>query len=400
MDDQNPLETLPPANVPTSDDTSLTEVEEIRHLLADIPNRTEKGTILFTKNVPTNNQPKRRLWRILASGIIVLSLAFMGINAYVRQQLSPVSPGVSTTSEFEVQPGWGATQVAQELKRSGFIRNSRIFSFYLRRQNLDRSIGEGLYDLDPAMSAADIAQTLNQGGRPRITKVVIPEGFRIKDIAKTLAQAGFADEQTFLDLFQTPGDLAPDFLSTQSLEGYLFPASYEVPIKSTPEEILKLFLKRFEQEITPEISTSLAEKDWTIPDWVTLASLVQAEAANTTEMPIIIGVFLNRLDEGMALQSDPTVAYGLGKDLPELSFLGGDFEQDHPWNTYMYPGLPQTPINNPGHDALQAILNPQQTNENDQPYFYFLHGNDEGEPVFRPNLNLDDHNRDVALYLR
>jgi UPF0755 protein len=93
------------------------------------------------------------------------------------------------------------------------------------------------------------------------------------------------------------------------------------------------------------------------------------------------------------------VAYGLNKDLPELSYPDGDFEQDHPWNTYLYPGLPVTPINNPGHDALQAVFNPQRTNEEDQPYFYFLHGVDEGRPVFRPNLNLDDHNRDVAQYL-
>ena len=400
MDDQAPLETPPPANNPTTEATSPNEVEEIRQLLADIPNRTEKGTILFTKESISQPQTKQRFWRILASSLIVLALAFLGINAYVRQQLSPVSPGVSALSEFEVQPGWGATQVAQELKRLGFIRNARMFGLYLRQQKLDRSIGEGLYDLDPATSAADIATALSQGGRPRVTKVVIPEGFRLKDIAKTLAQAGFADEQTFLVLFQNPGDLAPEFLDEQGLEGYLFPASYEIPIKNTPQEIVRLFLSRFEQEVTPEVTALLAEKAWTVPDWVTLASIVQAEAASSAEMPIITGVFLNRLDEGMPLQSDPTVAYGLGKDLPELSFPDGDFEQDHPWNTYLYKGLPQTPINNPGQDALQAILNPQRTDENNQPYFYFLHGFEEGEPVFRPNLTLDGHNHDVAKYLR
>ncbi len=398
MDDQRPLEPPLPAENTTTEDTSPNEVEEIRQLLADIPNRTEKGTVLFTKEAP--KKPARRLWRILASSLIILALAFLGLNAYIRQQLSPVSFGVSAKSEFEIQPGWGAAQVAQKLENQGFIRNARIFSFYLRRQKLDRSIGEGLYDLDPAMSAADIAITLNQGGRPRVTKVVIPEGFRLKDIAKTLAQAGFADEQTFLDLFQNPGDLAPGFLDGQGLEGYLFPASYEIPVKSTPQEIVHIFLKRFEQEVTPEVTALLAEKSWTVPDWVTLASIVQAEAANSTEMPIITGVFLNRLDEGMPLQSDPTVAYGLGKDLPELSYPEGDFEQDHLWNTYLYTGLPKSPISNPGHDALQAILNPQRSDENNQPYFYFLHGLDEGQPIFRPNLTLDDHNDDVAKYLR
>lgn len=397
MNEKNPLEHQPPDSL--TPDTDLSEAEAIRHLLADIPNRTEKGTVLFTKGTAKVKSLKRT-WRGVASTIIVLALAILGFSAYVRQQLSPVSPGVSAPSEFEILSGWGANTIAQQLEQKGFIRNARLFSFYLRQQKLDRNIGEGLYDLDPAMSAADITSVLNQGGRPRVTRVTIPEGFRLKDIARTLAQAGFADEQSFLDLFQSPGDLAPELLAGQSLEGYLFPASYDIPVKSTPQDILQLFLSRFEQEVTPEVSAWLTENGWSIPQWVTLASMVQAEAADASEMPIITGVFLNRLEQGMLLQSDPTVAYGLGKDLPELNYPAGDFAQDHPWNTYVHSGLPQTPINNPGHEALQAILHPQRNNEAGQPYVYFLHGLDNGQKVFRPNINLDDHNRDVAQYLR
>ena len=382
--------------------TNPEEVEEIRHLLAGIPTRTQTGTVLFTKEPPVkkSTSTKKRLWRRLASGIIIITLAVFSLLQYLRQQLSPISPGVSAPTEFEIQRGWGASRVAEELKEAGFIRNARVFKFYLQRQKLDRSIGEGLYNLDPAMSASQIATTLNQGGRPRVVKVVIPEGFRMKDIAKGLSQAGFDSEQSFLDLFANPGDLRPDFLEDGPLEGYLFPASYEIPVKSTPQEIVQIFLDRFKQEITPEVKTMLAENNWTISEWVTLASVVQAEAANATEMPIITGVFLNRLDNNMLLQSDPTVAYGLGKDLPELEAAAGDFKQDHPWNTYTRTGLPITPINNPGHDALLSVFNPQRTDESEQSYFYFLHGLDDGQPVFRPNLTLDDHNRDVALYLR
>jgi UPF0755 protein len=383
-------------------ETDPDEVEEIRHLLAGIPTRTKTGTVLFTKESPITPSARssKRLWRTLASAIIVITLGILGLFQYLRQQLSAVSLGISAPTEFEVQSGWGASRVAEELETSGFIRNARVFKFYLQRQKLDRNIGEGLYDLDPAMSAAEIATTLNQGGRPRVVKVIIPEGFRMKDIAKELSLAGFGTEQTLLDLFENPGDLGPHFLSDQPLEGYLFPASYEIPVKSTAQDILELFLKRFEQELTPQVKTMLAEKGWTIPAWVTLASMVQSEAANATEMPIITGVFLNRLDNDMLLQSDPTVAYGLGKDLPELDAPAGDFKQDHPWNTYTRTGLPQTPINNPGHDALQGVLNPQRNDESEQAYFYFLHGLDDGQPVFRPNLTLADHNRDVALYLR
>jgi UPF0755 protein len=390
MDENTSPEALPREN-------DLDDVTAIRQLLNE-PNRTEKGTILFTKETPVSTlAPIKRWWRVVAGILIGLSLVFLGTIWFLREQLTPLS-NVSVPTEFEIRPGWGARKVAAELEASGLIRNARVFGYYLRQQKLDRSIGEGLYDLDPTMSAAKVASVLSQGGRPRVSKVVIPEGFRMKDIAKTLAQAGFADEQTFLNLFQNPGDLAT--FAEGGLEGYLFPASYEIPVKSRPEEIVRFFLGRFEQEVTSEITALLTEKGWTIPQWVTLASMIQAEAANTSEMPIIAGVFLNRLEVGMLLQSDPTVAYGLGKDLPELSYSEGDFEQDHPWNTYRYPGLPQTPINNPGHDALQATLNPQRSNEEEQPYFYFLHGLDDGQPVFRPNLTLDEHNRDVALYLR
>jgi UPF0755 protein len=271
----------------------------------------------------------------------------------------------------------------------------------LRYEQLDRSIGEGLYDLDPAMTAQQIALTLSQGGRPRTVNVIVPEGFRMKDIAQSLASVGLADEASWLALFETPNEVRPEYLDAdQPLEGFLFPATYEIPVRSTAEDIVKMFLERFSQELTPEVQTKLTELGWTVSGWVTLASMVQAEAANSSEMPIIAGVFLNRLDQGMPLQSDPTVAYGLGKNLPELDANAGDFQQDHAWNTYTRTGLPATPINNPGHDALQAVLSPQRFNEEGQAYFYFLHGTDEGQPVFRPNLTFEDHARDIELYLR
>jgi UPF0755 protein len=375
------------------------EVEEIRKLLADVPT-TKSGTITFTKTA----QPVRKVrsaWRVAGFILLLLMLAFLSFILYVRQQLSPVSPGASVPTEFEVEPGWGASQVASKLEDANLIRNARFFTFYLRRQNLDRAIGEGLYDLNPAMSSAEVAATLNKGGRPRVVRVVVPEGFRMKDIAAELSGVGLGDTETLLVLFQKPGALKPSFVGAKgTLEGYLFPASYDIPVKSTPEEVVKLFLKRFQEELTPEVQAALDERGWSVPGWVTLASMVQAEAANTSEMPIITGVFLNRLDDGMLLQSDPTVAYGLGKDLPELDVNAGDFQQENVWNTYTRPGLPETPINNPGREALQAVFEPVRENEEGEKYFYFLHGTDEGQPIFRPNLTLEDHERDVELYLR
>lgn len=392
-------ETVTPVSK-NSKSNSLSDADDIRQLLKDVPTRSESGTVTFTKNFQPVKKRKRSGWGVVRPFLLALILLGLGTIFYIRQQLSPVS-AVSAPVEFEVEPGWGAARVASELEDAGLVRNARIFSLYLRRQSLDRNIGEGLYDLDPAMNVTTIAATLNGGGRPRVVRVVIPEGLRMKDIASELAAVGLFDETTFQTLFENPSSLRPSFVgANKPLEGYLFPASYDLPVRSTPEEVVGIFLDRFEQELTPEITGMLGERGWTVPGWVTLASVVQAEAANAEEMPIIAGVFINRLENGMPLQSDPTVAYGLGKDLPELDRSAGDFENDNPWNTYVYTGLPSTPINNPGREALQAVLNPERNNEDGQPYLYFLHGVDDGQPIFRVNLNFDDHLRDVESYLR
>ena len=125
--------------------------------------------------------------------------------------------------------------------------------------------------------------------------------------------------------------------------------------------------------------------------------MVQAEAGGDDEMAIIAGVFLNRLDLGMGLQSDPTVAYGLGKSLPELDFPAGDFDVDHAWNTYTRTGLPTGPIGNPGAAALAAVLAPQRRDDEGRAWLYFLHGRDGG---FHPNLDYASHLLDVARHLR
>jgi UPF0755 protein len=311
---------------------------------------------------------------------------------------SAVDSPVSETVTFEVMPGWSASRVASELESAALIRNARVFTLWLRLNDLDRSIGEGLYDLSASMALPDIARTLAEGGRPRTVRVVIPEGFRMVDVAERFAEAGFGTTKQFLHLFRQPDRVRPEYVPEDApLEGYLFPASYDIPLGSTPEAITRLMLTRFEAELSADVRDQLEQLDWTVHEWTTLASMIQSEAGSSDEMNIIAGVFRNRLDEGWRLESDPTVAYGLGKDLPELDFPAGDFSVDHPWNTYMHTGLPPTPISNPGSDALASVFLPKRQNDDGQDYFFFLHAPD---GTFRPNLNLQDHERDVQRYLR
>lgn len=353
-----------------------------------------------TPDVPSSGVPKRTL---ISALLVVVALA-AGLIGYGWWLLRPVEPdaalGPATLHEFEIMPGWGASRITQELVDEGLIRDPTLFTLWLRYQGIDRRLGEGLYDISPAMSSREIARVLAGPGRPRVARVVIPEGFRAGDTAERLAQAGFGDEETIRGLIQSPGEMAPEHLPEGAgLEGYLFPASYDLPLTYTPEEALSAMLRRFEQELDEEIEARLDELGLSVHDWVILASIVQSEAGSHSEKPIIAGVFLNRLDRGMRLEADPTVAYGLGIRLNELNRFAGHFTQeaDHPWNTYTRHGLPQGPISNPGQEALQAVLSPQRVDENGNEYLFFLHTR-EGE--FRPNLNREDHERDVQLYLR
>lgn len=351
---------------------------------------------------PAQEPPPRRRRGARWGRLLLLAVLLAGLAGalWVRRQLEPVA-SEARAIEFEVRPGWGAARVAAELEQAGLIHDDRVFRLYLRWRELDRSIGEGLYDLDPSLPAARIAERLAAGGRPRTNRVVIPEGWRLHDVAARLAAAGFGSEEELLALAIAPGELRPRWAPDgATLEGYLFPASYDLPVRMDAEAALGVMLDRFEAELTPEIVDAVAAAGLTVHEWVTLASVVQAEAGGSEEMPVIAGVFRNRLDLGMALQSDPTVAYGLGKALPELSAVAGDLQRDHPWNTYTRPGLPQGPIANPGREALRAVLEPVRQSADGRRYLYFLHGHDGGEIVFRPNASLREHNRDVRRFLR
>ncbi len=338
---------------------------------------------------------RARPWVLTALGALLLLAA---AALFVAYELTPVSATPAKVT-FDVRPGWGGHEVAAALAQQGLVRNARIFDLYLRARGLDRTIGEGLYDLSPSMSAAEIAAALKKGGRPRTVHVVIPEGWRATRIAKALQDAGLGPATGFLALVHHPGELRPAFVPAgDGLEGYLFPAVYDIPVRSSPKQVIKLMLDRFRQELDASTEQQLRSRGMTVHAWVTLASMVQAEAANAGEMPIIAGVFLNRLDIGMPLQSDPTVAYGLGLALPQLK--ADDLQRDNPWNTYTRAGLPKGPIDSPGDAALKAVLDPVRTDAQGHRYLYFLHAEAGGKILFLPNTTLQAHNQDVRRYLQ
>jgi UPF0755 protein len=324
----------------------------------------------------------------LALGLVALLLGLVGLALWFFTQLSPTGANKVTV---EIKPGTIRGVLITQLQRDGLIRSPLVFAWVLDVMNA-LPVRAGYYDLSGTMDMPTLARTLRQGGRPRIKTITVPEGFRLADIVARLVGNGLGNAAALNAAFSQP--TWPEWLKgTSNLEGFLFPATYQFSPEATPTMIRAAMLRRFIAELTPERQRILTARSISIYQWVTLASMVQAEAGNELEMPVIAGVFLNRLDDRMRLQSDPTVAYGLGKRLNQLDRNAGDFANDTPYNSYLRYGLPPTPINNPGSAALAAVLDPQRQNKQGERWLYFLHGRN---GTFYPNTNFNDHMRDNA----
>ncbi len=307
---------------------------------------------------------------------------------------------------FQVVPGDAARFIAARLENNGFINDASLFNLYLRVTGLDRRIEAGNFMIAETMTIPEIAQTLQEARFEEIL-VTIPEGFRAEEVAERLAENFVIDSERFLTAVRQPRSLALfadyDFLQNlpegTSLEGFLFPDTYRFPVNaSTPELVLASFLNNFENRVGSEgllgSGSGLSGRDL-----LTLASIVEREAVQADERPLIASAYINRLagrcaDSGNYLQADPTVQYARGtvgnwwwkpQSLAEYS------EVVSPYNTYLNPGLPPGPIASPGLSAIDATRNPGQTN-----YCFFLGTGEDGRHVFAQTLA--EHQQNFQLY--
>jgi UPF0755 protein len=215
--------------------------------------------------------------------------------------------------------------------------------------------------------------------------VVIPEGYNMFDIAQAIQDAGLGKREDFLNVAKSPeliSDLAPD---AKSLEGYLFPNTYEFTRTQSLPEMAAAMVKQFRQ-VAREIGLSSD-----VQKTVTMASIIEKETASPDERPLVASVYYNRLSKKIALQADPSVIYG---ELVKGTYTGAlhheDMLADSAYNTYRHPGLPPGPIGNPGKTSLQAAMHPSSSD-----YFYFVA---DGSGHHRFARDLDEHNRNVAAY--
>ena len=260
--------------------------------------------------------------------------------------------------DFNVASGESPYEIANRLQDDGLILDSQAFVTYLVYTGMDKRLQPGDYRLSPSLSMQSIAGMLQDTRASQVAFTVLP-GWRMEEIAASLPTSGLLiPEEAFLAV------AAPQ-------EGFLFPDTYLLPRTATADELVAILTQRFDQSLNPSAKEGFARQGLTIYEAVTLASIVQRESVVAEEQPLIASVFLNRLAAGQKLESDPTVQYALGYDEAggtwwKNPLTYADLEVDSPYNAYLYPGLPPTPISNPSLGALQAVAFPAQT-----PYYYF-----------------------------
>ena len=339
----------------------------------------------------------------LAVGYYVLgdSSSLATVIAPLADPTAPVDASDTTKQVVTVAPGSSAGDIGGILQERGLIRSALVFRLAADQAGVGTSLAAGDYELSRSMSTPEIIQVLAKGEVKRGLVATIPEGWRSEQIADRLQATGFASRDEFLQAVASPQSV-PGFdvlprPAASRLEGYLFPETYQVPQQVSGSRAAELMVRMFGQRVGATLQTS-AEPKLTPQQVITLASIVEREAKVPSERATIASVYLNRLDQSMPLQADPTVQYAIAtRDGAAASaydywrkLTSDDLTISSPYNTYAHTGLPPGPICNPGEASIRAVLQPAQTD-----YLYFVATNDgSGTHLFARTL--DEHNANVA----
>jgi UPF0755 protein len=323
----------------------------------------------------------KRILQVTVGVVLVLALLGAAAGWFLFDQLtrpyenSPLIDAVQEDDEpdllFEIEPGNGLRLITRRMEADGLVRWALPLEVYARWQGYAGALQAGRYLLSPEMSPAEMLAKIISGDAvfDELT-VTIPEGWSANDIELYLEERGLFTKERFQeavvmqDIYRDISVLA-HLEDNTILDGYLFPDTYRIFSDSTPESIVRRMLLNFQTRIAP-VLPEIEAQSRTVHDILTLASIVQHESAHDAEMSDVAGVFWNRLQIGMALESDATVNYVLGTSKRQPTFA--DTEVQHPYNTYENYGLPPGPIGNPGMPAIQAALDPAEHD-----FLFFLH---------------------------
>jgi UPF0755 protein len=273
----------------------------------------------------------------------------------------------STPKDFTINPGDSVITISRDLQNSGIIQDADAFRSYLIYTGLDTLIRADAYQLDCALPAVEIARQIKNKYLENVVFSILP-GWRAEEIAAALPSSGIeVSPADFLAVVHSPKNLnLPKFIPEgASLEGFLFPGEYTIKREISPSELVQIFMDRFNSEVGENIRSEIESQGLSVYQGVILASIVQRESYNDPERDKIASVFYNRLAQGINLETDPTVQYALGYSEQygwwKSPLALSDLQVKSPYNTYLFDGLPPTPIANPDLSAILAVAKPAVT---------------------------------------
>jgi UPF0755 protein len=343
---------------------------------------------------PTSTQPtSSKLYRFLRFVLVLSVLVAIGIGAgayYIYINLQPVADS-DKEIRVEIPEGSTAIVISRILKESGIVRHDRVFRYYAEYKGAANRFQAGVYLFSPGVTVDQVIEKLVNGDVYIETMTfTIPEGFTVQQISERLTEQGIVNKDTFLKL-ANEGQFDYDFVEQipnnpdlkYRLEGYLFPNTYEIKKGSTEYEIIELMLAEFQKQLQPEWEEAFRQRGWTLHEGLTLASIIERETIVKKELPMVAGVFYNRISSGWMMQSDATAQYASGNWKGRLFFK--DLEVNDPYNTFIINGLPPGPISSPGINALKAAAFPEKHD------FYFFVTKKDGSNEHYFTKTFDEH---------
>jgi UPF0755 protein len=344
---------------------------------------------------------------------LILVAVAAGAGWFAWAVLTPAE--VSGQTFVLLHPGYSTHRIAAELKKAGVIRSEEAFVVW-QYAHRSRSLKAGEYLFDKPANIIDIQNRLRRGDVYFHT-VVVPEGYTMFDIARAVEAAGLGPADDFLKVAQHDTSLIADVApGAQSLEGYLFPDTYDFTRMMSMHDMAAIMVRQFRQVAhqialipngpnpqgvvlrtsvnparAPESKAQSSEEQNEVERTVIVASIVEKETSVPEERPLVASVYYNRLEKRIALDADPSIIYA---ELLAGTYTGAlhhdDMQFPSPYNTYRHPGLPPGPIGNPGRSSLQAAMQPAQSD-----YYYFV-ADAEGHHRFAHTI--EEHNENVAAY--
>lgn len=312
--------------------------------------------------------------------IIIIILIGIGLYLYYKEGTLPVNKNDQSTKIFVITRGESLSNIAKNLANEGLIRNKIVFYLVVKKLGIERKIQAGDFRLSPSMDVYQIAKILTHGTLD--IWVTLIEGMRKEEIAQIISSNFNIPEIEFIKLAK---------------EGYLFPDTYLIPKDATVGSIINILENNFNKKFNKDLKEKAKLRNLSPEETIIIASLIEREAKFNEDRPLVASVILNRLKIGMKLDIDATIQYALGYQPKEKTWwkrnlTKEDLEIDSPYNTYKNPGLPPTPIANPGLDSIKAVINAPQTD-----YLYYL-SDKKGRIHFAKTL--EEHNENVRKYLQ